>query len=119
MLLRAAPSKQSWEQMTVQTFEIPKIKAEDNPWYLLATLYGEPSPFTRIQGVELQTRNRTVWNRLMAHTLSNERRRFLVQLGCPEIGLLPFTEGEADCAEANFIESASFEEAKFSWVAQL
>ncbi|MGA3340768.1 MAG: hypothetical protein ABSD11_09075 [Methylocella sp.] len=24
----------------------PKIRAEDNPWYLLATLYGQPtSPF--------------------------------------------------------------------------
>jgi hypothetical protein len=22
----------------------PKIRAEDNPWYLLATLYGEPGP---------------------------------------------------------------------------
>jgi uncharacterized protein YjbI with pentapeptide repeats len=35
-----------------------KIKAEDNPWYLLATLYGVPG----LGDVELQEKNRATWN---------------------------------------------------------
>jgi hypothetical protein len=37
----------------------PKIKAEDNPWYLLATLYGVPGKNDR----ELAVENRRAWNR--------------------------------------------------------
>jgi hypothetical protein len=37
----------------------PKIKAEDNPWYLLATLYGVPKEHDE----ELKSRNRIAWNR--------------------------------------------------------
>jgi hypothetical protein len=34
----------------------PNIKAEDNPWYLLATLYGEP----KSDDEKLQVKNRTL-----------------------------------------------------------
>lgn len=43
----------------------PKIKAEDNPWYLLATLYGVPSEGND----ELRTKNRVAWNRYFAANL--------------------------------------------------
>ena len=40
----------------------PKIKAEDNPWYLLATLYGVP----KYWDYELRAKNRVAWNRYFA-----------------------------------------------------
>jgi hypothetical protein len=43
-----------------------KIKAEDNPWYLLATLYGAPKG----DGDELQAKNRAAWNRYFAAALN-------------------------------------------------
>ncbi len=46
----------------------PKIKAEDNPWYLLATLYGVPEEWVFVNGPnlqdeELRSKNRVAWNR--------------------------------------------------------
>jgi hypothetical protein len=41
---------------------LPKIKAEDNPWYLLATLYGVPERGDQ----ELKDKNRRAWNRYFA-----------------------------------------------------
>jgi uncharacterized protein YjbI with pentapeptide repeats len=46
----------------------PKMKAEDNPWYLLATLYGVPGK----KDYELKYRNRVVWNRYFARMLDRE-----------------------------------------------
>jgi hypothetical protein len=43
----------------------PKIKAEDNPWYLLATLYGVPERGDQ----ELKDKNRRAWNRYFAANL--------------------------------------------------
>jgi hypothetical protein len=40
----------------------PKIRAEDNPWYLLATLYGAPE----FDNYELQAKNTVAWNRYFA-----------------------------------------------------
>ncbi len=48
----------------------PNIKAEDNPWYLLATLYGVPE--TAVD--ELQAKNRVAWNRYFAVNLDEETR---------------------------------------------
>jgi hypothetical protein len=42
-----------------------KLRAEDNAWFLLATLYGQPS----IGDLELQLRNRCAWNRYMANAI--------------------------------------------------
>jgi uncharacterized protein YjbI with pentapeptide repeats len=53
----------------------PKIKAEDNPWYLLATLYGVPD----LGDYDLQKKNRVVWNRYFAEKLGNERRPQLIE----------------------------------------
>jgi uncharacterized protein YjbI with pentapeptide repeats len=51
-----------------------KIKAEDNPWYLLATLYGVPDLDDR----ERQARNRAAWNRYFAASLDEETRTKLI-----------------------------------------
>jgi hypothetical protein len=42
-----------------------KIKAEDNPWYLLATLYGVPQSWSD----GLREKNRVAWNRYFAADL--------------------------------------------------
>jgi len=52
----------------------PKIKAEDNPWYLLATLYGVPEE----ENHALQERNRIAWNRYFAANLDDESRAQLI-----------------------------------------
>ena len=48
----------------------PKMKAEDNPWYLLATLYGVPHDLHD----EIWDRNRRDWNRYFAVSLDDETR---------------------------------------------
>ena len=48
-----------------------KIKAEDNPWYLLATLYGVP----KSRDDELKAKNRTTWNRYFADYLHGLQSR--------------------------------------------
>jgi Pentapeptide repeats (9 copies) len=53
----------------------PKIKAEDNPWYLLATLHGEPQSMSD----PLLNQNRVVWNRYFAANLNEQMRARLVE----------------------------------------
>jgi len=60
--------------------------ANDNPWYRLATWYGE-----QMKGAncwtwdkELAAKNRMAWNRWMARVLSDEQRTTLVGKGLPE-----------------------------------
>ncbi|HXW73051.1 MAG TPA: pentapeptide repeat-containing protein [Methylocella sp.] len=54
--------------------EPEKQKAEDNPWYLLATLYGVPD-----RGYQaLQDKNRIAWNRYYAGILDEITRKKLV-----------------------------------------
>jgi hypothetical protein len=48
-----------------------KIKPENNPWYLLATMYGEPTTD------ELHARNRRAWNRYMSRWLDKGDRTLL------------------------------------------
>jgi uncharacterized protein YjbI with pentapeptide repeats len=68
-----------------------KIKPEDNPWYLLATLHGE----ARTINNEVHARNRTTWNRFMASELTEDQRAFLIQEGrCSAEELVPFTAEE-------------------------
>jgi uncharacterized protein YjbI with pentapeptide repeats len=52
----------------------PKIKAEDNPWYLLATLYGVPGKLDD----KLREKNRIAWNRYFAAYLDEETRVRLI-----------------------------------------
>jgi uncharacterized protein YjbI with pentapeptide repeats len=51
-----------------------KLRAEDNAWFLLATLYGRPAPDDR----ELQSKNCQAWNRYMANAISRDSRQKLV-----------------------------------------
>ena len=55
----------------------PKIKADNNPWYLLATLYGQSTS----SDDDLLARNRTAWNRYMAATLTDDQRNSLIDKG--------------------------------------
>lgn len=52
----------------------PKMKAEDNPWYLLATLYGVPDE----DDDGLREKNRVAWNRYFAANFNEFRRAQLV-----------------------------------------
>jgi uncharacterized protein YjbI with pentapeptide repeats len=56
--------------------EPPKIKAGDNPWYLLATLYGVPTPR---DASLVQAKNRVAWNRYFAANLNDETRARLIE----------------------------------------
>jgi hypothetical protein len=60
-------------QMTDNAEKPILTPAEQNPWYLLATLYGVPEPNDR----EVQNRNRTTWNRYYASRLTDDDRRRL------------------------------------------
>jgi hypothetical protein len=53
----------------------PKVKAEDNPWYLLATLFG----VLEFRDHELRAKNRVAWNRYFAANLDNETRARLIE----------------------------------------
>jgi uncharacterized protein YjbI with pentapeptide repeats len=78
-----------------------RIKAENNPWYLLATLYGQPT----FEDAELQVRNRTGWNRCMARALTEEARAaLLARKGYPAEELVPFSDEELHAIEGAFAE---------------
>lgn len=53
----------------------PKTKAEDNPWYLLATLYGVPTG----RDLDLRERNRCAWNHCFAAGLDEKMVDWLIQ----------------------------------------
>jgi hypothetical protein len=55
----------------------PKRKARDNPWYRLATLYGEPDPHDPLFQEKL-LKNRMTWNRWVASLISEEQRAALI-----------------------------------------
>ena len=75
--------------------------ANENPWYVLATYYGEQTG-DRIDE-DLHAKNREVWNRWMAAALSNEDRQELIdEERATEAELRPFSAEErrklwADC----------------------
>jgi hypothetical protein len=77
----------------------PKRKAEECPWYLLATLYGVPES----RGDPVREKNRIVWNRFMAARLSKKDRAALIQSGrCREEDLTAFTPVEISAIEEAF-----------------
>jgi hypothetical protein len=59
----------------VKTAKPLKIMAEDNPWYLLATLYGAPERGDD----EVQAKNRAAWNRYFAANLEEKTRTKLIE----------------------------------------
>ena len=79
-------------------------KPEDNPWYLLATLYGQPSP----DDTGLQERNRRSWNRYLSKKLLSieDGRRFLLTSKGPQLSgdLAPFTDEALAEISAAFTE---------------
>jgi hypothetical protein len=74
---------------------------EDNPWYLLATLYGVPA---NLQD-ERRDRNRCAWNRYFVSQLDEETRAQLVKESryC-EAELTPFSEEELCDIRSAFAE---------------
>ncbi|MHB8272771.1 pentapeptide repeat-containing protein [Bradyrhizobium sp.] len=77
--------------------EKPKLRlANGNPWYCLATLYGEqPEALSKAQwDKELAAKNRTAWNRWMAGGLGEDERAALMKTGFPEPELVPLTPEE-------------------------
>ncbi len=89
----------------------PKIKAEDNPWYLLATLYGAPD----WNDDELQTKNRIAWNRYCAANLDEEtRKRLIKEKRHTEEELTPFSPEELQEVERAFAERCGAPKTKFA-----
>jgi uncharacterized protein YjbI with pentapeptide repeats len=78
-----------------------KIKPEHNPWYLLATLFGEAQSIND----DVHARNRTAWNRFMAAALTEEGRALLVKEGrCSAEELKPFSTEELSEVKKLFAE---------------
>lgn len=76
--------------------KIARTPANENPWYLLATVYGEQA-----EGVEwhrfdrgLAEKNRIAWNRWMAPALSEDSKAELIAAGYAAFELSPFDETE-------------------------
>ena len=77
----------------------PKMKAEDNPWYLLATLYGVPD----IGDQQLRDKNRIAWNRYFAVNLDQETRAKLIdEKRHPMEELTPFSPEDLQEIERAF-----------------
>jgi uncharacterized protein YjbI with pentapeptide repeats len=83
--------------MTTEGERSLKTKAKDNPWYLLATLYGEP---TSSEDFALQARNRRAWNRYMSRWLKEEHRSLLTDPHISEETTEFSTEELADVQKA-------------------
>jgi hypothetical protein len=79
----------------------PKKAAEDNPWYLLATLYGVPVNLLD----KTQERNRCAWNRYFAGNLDGEKKVSLIEENLHHSEeLTPFSETELRAFKNAFAE---------------
>jgi hypothetical protein len=77
----------------------PKTKkAEDNPWYLLATLYGVPASLwgeTEGPNDDLRLKNRVAWNRYFAANIYGETRvKLIAERRYSERELTEFSDDE-------------------------
>lgn len=80
------------------TTATPSLKpAEQNPWYLLATLYGVPE----WDNEELQVKNRVAWNRYYAGQWTDEDREQLKGRVDPA-ELRPFDKGDLEGIRQQF-----------------
>jgi hypothetical protein len=87
--------------------EIPRRQLNDNYWYQLATLYGEPSRTDE----ELQGKNRVVWNRCVAAQIKEEFKVRLMAAGKYAANELePFSHEELLRVEAAFAERSQSDE---------
>jgi hypothetical protein len=68
-----------------------RVPANENPWYVLATIHGEQDG----DGIDwdLHAKNRTTWNRFMAVALDEEARDALKARFDPD-DLMPLSEPE-------------------------
>jgi uncharacterized protein YjbI with pentapeptide repeats len=89
-----------------RTVAKPKLKADDNRWYRLATLYGAPSSRSSDDDdTKLMARNRLTWNRCMASTVGEERRALLVKEASHSAEeLKPFSQEELQEIQRVFAE---------------
>jgi len=72
------------------------VRANDNLWYCLATLYGE-QPIGATVGSgdqQLSLRNRRAWNRWVSSAFTDDQRAELVESGTPQEELKPFSRDE-------------------------
>jgi hypothetical protein len=83
--------------------------AERNPFYLLATTYGEHE--TSFDG-SIESKNRRIWNGFMAHTLQPKFRENLAKaLEIEPAELLPLNDNEFQHVEERFkLANCSFDE---------
>ncbi len=73
----------------------PELKpANDNPWYWLATLYGEWNKDSKELDQDIAQKNRIAWNRWFAKALSAEQRDKLQENGFSREELVPWTPKE-------------------------
>ncbi len=79
--------------------EKPQLQpANENPWYCLATVYGEQEesigrPLARFDK-SLDSKNRAAWNRWIAPALSDEQHAELINKGFDASELVPLSEEE-------------------------
>jgi uncharacterized protein YjbI with pentapeptide repeats len=78
---------------------LPSGQDQDNPWFSLATLYGEPD---NDASPDLARRNRVIWNRWMASALTPQQRKELVGKGAAEAELTPLTDDEKAILRSDF-----------------
>jgi uncharacterized protein YjbI with pentapeptide repeats len=77
----------------------PQLKpANENPWYCLATVYGEQErsigrPLASFDK-DLDKKNRVAWNRWMAAALSDEQHEQLIKRGFDSSELVPLSDDE-------------------------
>ncbi len=75
--------------------EKPALRpANENPWYWLATLYGEWSNDLEKQDPDIALKNRIAWNRWFAKELSAEQREELLKKGVSPEELVPWNPTE-------------------------
>lgn len=79
---------------TMNAAEKPELKpANDNPWYWLATLYGEWKNDSKLDK-DIARKNRIAWNRWFANAFPAEQRDELLKKGFSPEELVPWTSTE-------------------------
>jgi uncharacterized protein YjbI with pentapeptide repeats len=88
--------------------KIERTPANENPWYWLATVYGEQEEGEACyySNRDLAAKNRIAWNRWMAPALSEARKEELIAKGFAEAELTPFDETERAWFLKDFIARA-------------
>ena len=81
--------------------KIEQRPANHNPWYCLATLYGE-QPAEGDLDKDLAAKNRIAWNRWISEPLSDEQRRDVLRNGIPNSELTPFSPAERSEFDSTF-----------------